>query len=116
MEAAEKTLIELTERSKNNTHRIEELEQNQKIIQELALSVREIALNTQAMQKELVAQGEMCIRDRFEACYGLFYTEFSIKDSLPTKNIQIANEKFESKAIAHFFVPTAIYAAAPGRR
>ena len=57
MEAAEKTLIELTERSKHNTHRIEELEQNQKIIQELALSVREIALNTQAMQKELVAQG-----------------------------------------------------------
>nr|DAJ41575.1 MAG TPA: vesicle-associated membrane protein 2 [Caudoviricetes sp.] len=57
MDNLERNLIETAERAKSNTHRIDELEQTQKTIQELALSVKEIALNTQAMQKELVAQG-----------------------------------------------------------
>ena len=58
MESWEKNLIETAERAKSNQHRIDELEKNQKAIQDLALSVKEIALNTGAMQTELAAQGK----------------------------------------------------------
>lgn len=52
-----KLLIETTERAKSNTHRIDTLEKDTKALQELALSVREIALTTQNMQKQLQEQG-----------------------------------------------------------
>lgn len=50
-------LIETAERAKSNTHRLDTLEKDTKALQELALSVREIALTTQNMQRQLQEQG-----------------------------------------------------------
>ena len=50
-------LIETSERSKSNTHRIDSLEHDTKTIYELAKSVEKIAINTENMQRQLQEQG-----------------------------------------------------------
>lgn len=57
MENFEQMLFETAERSKSNTHRINELAKEQENIHELAISVREIAINTQTIQRQLTQQG-----------------------------------------------------------
>ncbi|WP_059004747.1 hypothetical protein [Bittarella massiliensis (ex Durand et al. 2017)] len=46
------TLAALEQRTKSNTRRIDKLEQNQEAIQQLALSVRELATQMQGMREE----------------------------------------------------------------
>lgn len=50
-------LIETSERSKSNTHRLDTLEKDTKTIYELAKSVERIAINTENMQRQLQEQG-----------------------------------------------------------
>ena len=57
MDNWEITLVETEARSKSNTHRINELAREHEAIHELAISVKEIAVNTQAIQRELTQQG-----------------------------------------------------------
>lgn len=57
MDNWEITLVETEARSKSNTHRIDELAKEHAMIHELAVSVKEIAVNTQAIQRELTQQG-----------------------------------------------------------
>ena len=57
MDEMNQLLIETAERAKSNTHRIDELAKEHAMIHELAISVKEIAVNTQAIQRELTQQG-----------------------------------------------------------
>lgn len=57
MDELNQILIETAERAKSNTHRIDELAKEHAMIHELAVSVKEIAVNTQAIQRELTQQG-----------------------------------------------------------
>ncbi len=57
MDNWEITLVETEARSKSNLHRINELAREHEAIHELAISVKEIAVNTQAIQRELTQQG-----------------------------------------------------------
>lgn len=64
MDNLDRIVIETSERSKSNTHRIEEvrarvekLAEEHEAIHSLAISVEKIAINTTAIQKELTKQG-----------------------------------------------------------
>lgn len=57
MDNLERNLIETAERAKSNTHRIDELERENKTIYELAKAVEKIATNTENIQRELAQQG-----------------------------------------------------------
>jgi len=52
----------IEEADKRQDHRITELEQNFKVVQELVVSTRELALSMEAMAKELEKQGS-CLRE-----------------------------------------------------
>lgn len=57
MDDFDRILVETEARSKSNLHRINELAKEHEAIHELAISVKEIAVNTQAIQRELTQQG-----------------------------------------------------------
>ena len=50
-------LIETSERAKSNTHRIDELAKEHAAIHELAIAVKEIAMETKSLREELSSQG-----------------------------------------------------------
>lgn len=52
----------IEEADKRQDHRITELEQNFKVVQELVVSTRELAMSMEAMAKELEKQGA-CLRE-----------------------------------------------------
>ena len=52
----------IEEADKRQDHRITELEQNFKVVQELVVSTRELAMSMEAMAKELEKQGS-CLRE-----------------------------------------------------
>jgi hypothetical protein len=52
----------IEETDKRQDHRITELEQNFKVVQELVVSTRELAVSMEAMAKELEKQGN-CLRE-----------------------------------------------------
>ena len=58
MENLEQLLIEANERSKSNARRINELAKEHAAIHELALSVKELAVETRSIREEVSAQGE----------------------------------------------------------
>lgn len=52
----------IEEADKRQDHRITELEQNFKVVQDLVISTRELAMSMEAMAKELEKQGS-CLRE-----------------------------------------------------
>jgi hypothetical protein len=52
----------IDEENDRQNHRITSLEQNFKVVQDLVISTRELALNMQTMAKELEKQGD-CLRE-----------------------------------------------------
>lgn len=57
MEEIERTVIELEQRGKSNTHRIDDLEEQSKLLNELVTSVKLLAQNMQVMAEEQKKQG-----------------------------------------------------------
>lgn len=58
MDDMERRVMETEARSKSNTHRIDDLEENGKVLQKLATSVELLAQNMQVMTEEQKKQGE----------------------------------------------------------
>lgn len=56
MDENDKILIETEARSKSNQHRIDELAKEHAAIHELALSVRELAVETKSIREDVTAQ------------------------------------------------------------
>jgi ABC-type phosphate/phosphonate transport system permease subunit len=56
MDELNQILIETAERAKSNTHRIDELAKEHAAIHELALSVRELAVETKSIREDVTAQ------------------------------------------------------------
>ena len=56
MDNWEITLVETEARSKSNQHRIDELAKEHAAIHELALSVRELAVETKSIREDVTAQ------------------------------------------------------------
>ena len=57
MEEIERTVIELEQRGKSNMHRIDDLEEQSKLLNELVTSVKLLAQNMQVMAEEQKKQG-----------------------------------------------------------
>ena len=58
MDDIERTVIELDQRSKSNTKRLDRLEKTTEAVQELATSVKLMAQNLERMNEELEKQGQ----------------------------------------------------------
>lgn len=58
MDDVERTVIELDQRSKSNTKRLDRLEKTTEAVQELATSVKLMAQNLERMNEELEKQGQ----------------------------------------------------------
>lgn len=52
LEQSQEIIVAVEQRAKSNSHRIDKLEKNQEAIQQLALSVRELATQMQGMREE----------------------------------------------------------------
>lgn len=52
LEQGQELLVAVEQRAKSNSHRIDKLEKNQEAIQQLALSVRELAAQMQGMRED----------------------------------------------------------------
>lgn len=58
MEQNTEMLIQTSERAKSNSHRLDELEEQNKVLNELVVSVKLMAQSTDQMAKELASQGK----------------------------------------------------------
>lgn len=57
MEPNDQILIQTAERSKSNSHRLDELEGQNKVLNDLVVSVKLMAQNTEQLTREVAAQG-----------------------------------------------------------
>ena len=58
MNEFERIIIETEARSKSNSHRLEEIDEKMKSMQDLTLGVQKIAINTENIAKEQKRQGD----------------------------------------------------------
>lgn len=58
MNEFERIVIETEARSKSNSHRLEEIDEKMKSMQDLTLGVQKIAINTENIAKEQKRQGD----------------------------------------------------------